>query len=93
MKPEALPAIWTLIHVIEAGSLSGAARELGITPSGVSKQLARLEKQLGVRLLQRTTRRVRPTEEGMAFYDRCRPLFEALSDAEEAVRSMRSSLN
>lgn len=92
-KPEALPAIWTLIQVIDAGSLSGAARELGITPSGVSKQLARLEKQLGVRLLHRTTRRVRPTEEGMALYDRCRPLFEALGDAEEAVRTMRTSLS
>ena len=93
MKPEALPAIWTLIQVIDAGSLSAAARELGITPSGVSKQLSRLEKQLGVRLLQRTTRRVRPTEEGLALYHRCRPLFDALGEAEEAVRTMRTALS
>jgi DNA-binding transcriptional LysR family regulator len=93
IKPEVLPAIWTLIQVIDAGSLSGAARELGITPSGVSKQLSRLEKQLGARLLQRTTRHVRPTEEGMALYRRCQPLFDALGDAEEAVRSMRTSLS
>lgn len=93
MKPEALPSIWTLIQVIDAGSLSGAAQELGITPSGVSKQLSRLEKQLGIRLLQRTTRRVRPTEEGMALYRRCRPLFEALGEAEEAVRTMQNSLS
>lgn len=93
MKPEALPAIWTLIQVIDAGSLSAAARELGITPSGVSKQLSRLEKQLGVRLLQRTTRRVRPTEEGLTLYHRCRPLFDALGEAEEAVQTMRTALS
>ncbi len=93
MKPENLPAIWTLIQVIDKGSLSAAAQELGISPSGVSKQLSRLEAQLGARLLTRTTRRVRPTEEGIALYDRCRPLFDALDEAEEAVRTMRSSLS
>jgi len=93
MKSESLPAIWTLIQVIDTGSMSSAARELGITPSAVSKQLTRLEKQLDVRLLHRTTRRVRPTEEGMAFYHRCRPLFDALEDAEEAVRTMRTTLS
>ena len=93
MNPETLPAIWTLVHVIEAESQSRAARELGVTPSAVSKQLTRLEGRLGVRLLTRTTRRTRPTEEGMALYKRCRPLFDAFADAEEAVRSMRASLS
>jgi len=93
MNPEVLPAIWTLVHVLEAGSLSGAARELGVTPSAVSKQITRLEGRLGVRLLTRTTRRSRATEEGMALYRRCRPLFDAFGDAEEAVRSMRASLS
>lgn len=93
MKSESLPTIWTLIQVIDTGSMSSAARELDITPSAVSKQLTRLENQLDVRLLHRTTRRVRPTEEGMAFYHRCRPLFEALGDAEEAVRTMRATLS
>jgi len=92
MKPETLPAIWTLIRVIDTGSLSAAARELGITPSGVSKQLSRLEAQLNARLLNRTTRRVKATEEGIALYDRCRPLFDALNEAEEVVHSMQSSL-
>jgi len=91
--PQALPGIWTLIRVIDAGSLSAAARQLGMTPSGVSKQLARLEQKLDTRLLQRTTRRVRPTEEGMALYRRCRPLFDALAEAEESVREMRASLS
>lgn len=93
MEANALPAIWTLIQVIDAGSLSGAARALGLTPSGVSKQLSRLEAKLGTRLLQRTTRRVQPTAEGMALYDRCRPLFDILGEAEEAVRTMRTSLS
>ncbi len=93
MKPETLPAIWTLIQVIELGSLSAAAKKLGVTPSGVSKQVSRLEIQLGTRLLHRTTRRIKPTEEGVALCDRCHPLFDALNEAEEAVRTMRSSLS
>jgi DNA-binding transcriptional LysR family regulator len=89
----ALPAIWTLIQVIDAGSLSGAARNLNLSPSAVSKQLSRLEARLGTRLLQRTTRRVQATAEGMALYERCRPLFDGLGEAEEAVRTMRSALS
>ncbi len=93
IKTETWPAIWTLIRVIEAGSLAAAARELGVTPSGVSKQLSRLEKKLETRLLHRTTRQVRPTDEGLALYDHCRPLFEAFDEAQEAVQSMGASLD
>ena len=93
ISKDTLPAIWTFIQVVEAGSLTGAARELGVTPSGVSKQLSGLEKKLGVRLLHRTTRRIRPTDEGQSLYQRCRPLFEAFDEAGEAVRNMRDSLS
>jgi len=93
MNPDTLPAVWTFVQVVEMGSMSSAARVLGVTPSAVSKQLSRLEKHLGTRLLNRTTRRVRPTEEGMTLYDRCRPLFDAFSEVEESVRAMRSSLS
>jgi DNA-binding transcriptional LysR family regulator len=61
-------------RVVEAGSFSGAARDLGLTPSAVSRQVARLETVLRVRLLERTTRRLRPTEAGHAAFARCQGL-------------------
>lgn len=61
-------------RVVEAGSFSGAARALGTTPSAVSKQVARLEALLRVRLLERTTRKLRLTEAGHAAYTRCQAL-------------------
>lgn len=58
-------------HVVEAGSFSGAARRLRTSKSSVSAQVQRLERQLGVRLLDRSTRRVSATEAGAAFYRHC----------------------
>ena len=54
-----------LTVVVKAGSLSAAARELGVTPSSVSKRLAQMEQRLGVQLLNRTTRRLSLTDEGV----------------------------
>lgn len=71
--------------VIRSGSLSGAARELGITPSAVSRQLSALEARLGVRLLNRSTRRSSPTEAGQLYYERARRLLEELDDVETLV--------
>lgn len=84
---EDLPALHTLVHVVELRSLAGAAERLGITPSAVSRRLARLEEALGVRLVERTTRRVRATDAGGALVHRVRPLFEALGEAEDEVRA------
>ena len=64
-------------RVVEAGSFSAAARHLGITPSAVSRQIARLEAVLQVRLLERTTRKLRLTEAGTAAYGRCQTLVAA----------------
>jgi DNA-binding transcriptional LysR family regulator len=61
-------------RVVAAGSFSGAARTLGLTPSAVSRQVARLEGVLRVRLLERTTRRLRLTEAGHAAHARCEAL-------------------
>jgi DNA-binding transcriptional LysR family regulator len=58
-------------HVVEAGSFSAAARKLGASKSSVSAQVQRLERSLGVRLLDRTTRRVSTTEAGAAVYRHC----------------------
>lgn len=74
-----------LISVQTAG-FSAAARQLGLTPSAVSKLVSRLEDRLGCRLLHRTTRRLQLTVEGEAFYNRVRPILTALDDAEDELR-------
>lgn len=69
------------VRVVEAGSLSGAARALNLSLAVVSRKLARTEERLGVRLLNRTTRALSLTEEGQRFYARC---VRILADIEEA---------
>jgi DNA-binding transcriptional LysR family regulator len=64
-------------QVVETGSFSGAARQLGLTPSAVSRQVARLEAALHVRLLERSTRKLRLTEAGSAAHPRCQALVAA----------------
>ena len=66
--------------VVAAGSYAEAARRLGLTRSAVSKAVMELERLLGARLLDRTTRRVTPTEAGLAYYERC---VSILADVEE----------
>jgi DNA-binding transcriptional LysR family regulator len=68
-------------RVVASGNLSAAARDLGISAAAISKRLIRLEQRLGVQLLRRTTRGASPTEEGLAYYERC---VRILSDIEEA---------
>ncbi len=63
-----LPEMVTFVRVAEQGSFSAAARQLGLTPSAVSRQITRLEKVLGVQLLQRTTRQLRLTEPGVEAF-------------------------
>ena len=60
------------VRVVEAGSFSNAARLLRMTPSTVSKLVARIEVRLGVRLLERSTRRLVLTAEGQIYYERSR---------------------
>lgn len=69
--------------IVRAGSLSGAAQDLDVSLTLVSKRLKRLEAQLGVRLLQRTTRQLGLTEEGQEFLGRCRVALDAIQAAEE----------
>jgi len=71
------------VRVIEAGSFSAAARALDMSPSAVSKLVARLEQRLGTRLLQRSTRQLQLTPEGCAFYERG---LRVLADLDEAER-------
>ena len=69
-------------HVAEAKGFSAAARRLGLSKSMVSKEVSKLEKSLGARLLNRTTRQLSLTEVGAAFYDHCARIVQ---EAEEAA--------
>ncbi|WP_437931181.1 LysR family transcriptional regulator [Sorangium sp. So ce291] len=80
-----LAAIELLVATVEAGSFSRAARRLGVTPSAVSRRVMRLEQELGVALLARTTRSLRLTEDGQAFHARCVRIVEELGEATEAL--------
>ena len=76
-------------RVVTTGSLSSAARELGLSPAMVSRRLAALEGRLGVRLLNRTTRTLRLTDEGASYYDTCSRLLAEIDEAETAVAAGR----
>ena len=76
-----LQGLLALIEIAAAGSFAGAARRLGLTPAAVSKSLARLEEQLGVRLVQRSTRTARVTDEGTRFIAKARDALRLLDDA------------
>lgn len=75
------------VAVMEAGSFVAAAERLGTSPAQASKLVSRLESELGVRLFNRTTRAVAPTEAGRAYYARLRPLLEEFDALDQAVRS------
>ena len=74
------------VAVMETGSFTAAAARLGTSSGQASKLVSRLETELGVRLLSRTTRAVSPTEAGQAYFDRLRPLLEEFDDLDAAVR-------
>lgn len=75
--------------VVDGGSVTAAAAQLGQTASGVSRALARLEKKLDTTLLRRTTRRIELTEEGQTFLVRARAILAALDEAEEHMAARR----
>ena len=85
--------ISTFVDVIAKGSLSAAARAEGIAPAMIGRRLDALEERLGVKLLQRTTRKIALTHEGTAFLEDCQRILAELEDAESAVseRSARAT--
>jgi DNA-binding transcriptional LysR family regulator len=82
-----LQAMRTLVRVVELGSFSAAARELGSTQSAVSKQVAALEKQLGAQLLARSTRVLKLTDAGAGYAEQARRLVAEVAEAESALRA------
>ncbi|MCW5698716.1 MAG: LysR family transcriptional regulator [Rhodospirillales bacterium] len=78
------------VRVVNEGGFSAAARALNVTPSAVSKFISRLEDRLDARLLNRTTRRLSPTEEGRAFHERCVRILAEIEEAEQAVSRLNA---
>ena len=76
--------------VVDQGGFTDAAKKMGISKSAVSKHVSALEARLGARLLNRTTRRVSPTEIGLAYYDRARRVLTDAGEADALVTSMQS---
>ena len=77
--------------VVDQGGFTDAAKKMGISKSAVSKHVSSLEARLGARLLNRTTRRVSPTEIGLAYYDRARRVLNDAGEADSLVTSMQSA--
>src|SRR5262245_9266948 len=77
--------------VVETKSFTGAADALGLPKSTVSRKLAQLEERLGVRLVQRTTRKLALTEIGEAYYERCARIVADIAAAEQLVTDMQST--
>jgi len=90
-SPVPLDSMALFARVVEAGGFSAAARELGLSKGSVSKRVARLEDRLGVRLLNRTTRRLSLSEAGEAFYAGCRRMVSEAEAAERTVTHLASA--
>lgn len=86
-------AVLSFVHTVEAGSLAGAARALGVSAAAVSKNVAGLERTLGVRLMNRTTRTLSLTEEGAVFLRQARIALDALDAAVDAVAAQRLAIS
>ena len=81
----------TYAAVVATGSFTGAAERLGISKALTSKYVSQLEDHLGVRLLNRTTRRLHLTEVGKAYFQRCRQLLDEIDELETAVRQQQEA--
>ena len=86
-----LSNIKVFIKITELNSLAGAASKLNISPSSVSKQISSLEDYLGVRLLNRTTRRVSLTDIGVSYLEKAKNIIEAFDQAEILVNASQNS--
>ena len=85
-------AINTFVRIVEKGSLTAAAAALDTSLPSVVRTLAALERDLGVRLLNRTTRRIHLTDEGAQYLERCRSILSIVQETEAALTSGRTEL-
>src|SRR6202050_728951 len=87
-----LAAMRTFVRIVERGSLTAAANALETSLPTVVRTLASLEREVGVSLLNRTTRRIHLTEEGARYLERCQVILSAIQEAEETLTSGRREL-
>lgn len=80
-----LESIKVFVRVVELGSITSGGRDLRLTPAVASKRIKQLEVRLGTRLLNRTTRKLMPTEAGRVFYEQARHVIATLEDAEASL--------
>ncbi len=83
-----LDNIAVFVRVVELGNLSAAGRDMRISPAVVSNRIKELEKHLGVRLFNRTTRQLMPTEHGTVFYAGAQTILDSVNEAEAAVSAL-----
>ena len=88
-----LRAMQTFVRVVETGSFSAVAKEADATQSAISKQVAALEGELGVKLLVRSTRALSPTEDGARYFEQARRLVAEIAEAESALRKGEEELS
>ena len=80
-----LDSIRVFVRTVELGSITAGGRDLRLTPAVASNRIRDLENRLGIRLFNRTTRKIAPTEAGRLYYDHAKEIIEALDRAEAAV--------
>ena len=83
-----LSVLQTFVDVVKQGSFAAVARERNVDPSSVSRAIAGLEEEIGIRLLQRTTRQLSLTEAGMAYFQRIEPLVDEMQQAIDVAADM-----
>ena len=89
---DTLEAMTMFVRVVERGSFSAVARELGTTQPTVSKQISALEQRLGGRLIARSTRQLSLTDEGQRYYRQCRDILAAIDTAEHSFQTGREAV-
>src|SRR6059058_3733083 len=87
-----LQALRLFVRVVDLGSFSKAAADLGIGQPSATKQVAEMEKQLGARLLHRSTRGVTPTEIGALYYEKCKVIVHHVDDADSMATLLQSQV-
>lgn len=90
MSMDRLMEMEAFASVVDQGGFTDAARKMGVSKSAISKHVSSLEARLGARLLNRTTRRVSPTEIGLAYYDKARQVLDDASEADAMVSSLQA---
>jgi len=86
-----MASLTSFVRVVESGGFSAAARRLDLSTTTISNQVQALEDSLGVRLLNRTTRRVGLTEIGREYYERCSQILQQLAEADEITSALQAT--